>query len=323
MNPLDFAAATDVPDALRRTAAGDYAYLAGGTNLVDLMKLGVMTPSHLVDITRLPLTGIRVDAFGLHIGALEKMSAVQANPLVTAAYPVLAQALNGASAQLRNMATIGGNLMQRTRCGYFRDTDTPCNKRQPGTGCPALTGENRTHAILGTSDFCVATHASDFAVACIALDAQLSLTSPAGPRVLPLSQFYRLPGATPQLEHNLRPGELIRGILIPPLPWASRSAYLKTRDRRSYGFALSSAAVAVNLLHGVIWDVRVAVGGVASVPWRLAAVESALRGKPLTQAVAESAARLAVVGARPLAQNRFKLALVQRVIVRALMGLAG
>ncbi len=322
MRPYDFAAARSVPDALGRAAATGSVYLAGGTNLVDLMKLGVMAPSHMVDINRLPLRGVRADHFGLHIGALERMSDVAAHPLVKR-YPVLAQALNGASPQLRNMASIGGNLLQRTRCGYFRDTATPCNKREPGTGCPALQGENRAHAILGTSDSCVATHASDFAVALVALDAWLSLHSRSGTRSVRLADFYRLPGSTPHVENDLRAGELIGGILVPPLPWATRSAYVKLRDRRSYGFALASAAAAVDLAGGRVRDVRVAAGGVATVPWRLPAVENALRGRPLRQDVVETAAQRAVDGARPLAQNRFKVSLVQRAIVRALISLGG
>ncbi|MBO0870627.1 MAG: xanthine dehydrogenase family protein subunit M [Micromonosporaceae bacterium] len=323
MNPFDFATAANINDAIARAGAGGSMYLAGGTNLVDLMKLGVALPSHVVDIKQLPLRGIWTDAFGLHIGALEKMADVQANPLVKA-YPVLAQALNGASPQLRNMATIGGNLLQRTRCNYFRDTAMPCNKRSPGSGCPAINGENRAHAILGGSDFCVATHASDFAVALVALGAQLALADATFSRTLPLVALYRLPGSTPQLENTLLPGELISAVLVPPLPWATRSTYLKLRDRRSYGFALASAAVAADLAtDGTIRDVRVAVGGVATVPWRAYTVENALRGQPLQQSVVDTAAQQVVVGARPLAQNRFKVALVQRVISRALLSLGG
>jgi xanthine dehydrogenase YagS FAD-binding subunit len=322
VRPFDFAAARDVPDALGRAAAARTAYLAGGTNLVDLMKLGVMTPEHVVDINRLPLRGVRADTSGLHLGALERMSDAAAHPLVKQ-YPVLAQSLLGASPQLRNMATIGGNLLQRTRCGYFRDTSTPCNKREPGTGCPALQGENRPHAILGGSEWCVATHASDFAVALVALDASLSLTGSGAGRTLPLASFYRQPVSTPHVENELLPGELVRGVLVPPIPWATRSTYLKLRDRRSYGFALASAAVAVQVIDGLVRDARVAVGGVATVPWRLYAVEGGLRGRPLRQDLVELAAQRAVDGARPLAQNRFKVSLVQRAIVRAVMSLGG
>jgi xanthine dehydrogenase YagS FAD-binding subunit len=322
MKPFDFATARDVPDALSRATTPETAFLAGGTTLVDLMKLGVMTPAHLVDINKLPLADIREDASGVHIGALARMSDAAAHPLVKR-YPVVAQALNGASPQLRNMATIGGNLLQRTRCGYFRDTSTPCNKRQPGTGCPALQGDNRTHAILGGSDYCVATHASDLAVALVALDAQLSLNVSGAARTLPLASFYRQPWSTPQVENELRPGELVSSVLIPPIPWATRSAYLKLRDRRSYGFALASAAVAVQVIDGLVRDARVAVGGVATVPWRLYAVEGGLRGRPLRQDLIELAAQRAVDEARPLAQNRFKVTLVQRAIVRAVMSLGG
>jgi xanthine dehydrogenase YagS FAD-binding subunit len=322
MRPYDFATARDVPDALNRAATPQTVYLAGGTTLVDLMKLGVMTPAHVVDINRLPLADIREDASGIHIGALARMSDAAAHPLVRR-YPVVAQALTGASPQLRNMASIGGNLLQRTRCGYFRDTSTPCNKRAPGTGCPALQGDNRTHAILGGSEWCVATHASDLAVALVALDATLSLTGSAGTRTLPLASFYRQPVSTPHVENELLPGELVRSVLIPPIPWATRSAYLKLRDRRSYGFALASAAVAVQVIDGLVRDARVAVGGVGTVPWRLFAVEGGLRGRPLRQDLVELAAQRAVDEARPLAQNRFKVSLVQRAIVRAVMSLGG
>jgi len=321
MRPFTFAAAASVREALARTRSGT-AYLAGGTTLVDLMKLGVMTPDQVVDINRLPLRGIRADRHGLRIGALERMSDVAADPGVQA-YPMVAGALSGASPQLRNMATIGGNLLQRTRCGYFRDTATPCNKREPGTGCPAVEGENRGHAILGTSDSCVATHASDLAVALVALDAALSLRGPAGTRTVRLADFYRLPGATPHLETDLRPGELIEAVHVPPLVLARHSTYLKLRDRRSYGFALASAAVGVHLVGEKIHDVRIAVGGVGTVPWRLPAVEDELRHRPMRREVFEAAARRAAEGVRPLARNRFKVTLMQRAIVRALMDLAG
>src|SRR2546430_6502872 len=205
------------------------------------MKLEVMTPSRVVDINRVPLTGVRADRHGLHIAALERMSDVAADPLVRSRYPVLAEALlASASPQLRNMASIGGNLLQRSRCGYFRDIATPCNKREPGTGCPALRGANRTHAILGTSDSCVSTHPSDLAVALVALDASVRLTGRGGSRDVPLVEFYRLPGTTPQLENDLRPGELVTEVTVPPLDWANRSTYLKVRDRASYAFALAS-----------------------------------------------------------------------------------
>jgi xanthine dehydrogenase YagS FAD-binding subunit len=323
MRPYDFTIAETVREALGRAAA-DSAYLAGGTTLVDLMKLDVMTPRHVVDINHLPMRGVRLDGHGLHLGALERMSDVAAHPLVKAGYPVLAGALAAsASPQLRNMASIGGNLLQRSRCGYFRDTAMPCNKREPGTGCSALNGENRTHAILGTSDSCVSTHPSDMAVALVALDAVVELRDRSSTRTVPLADFFRLPGNTPNLEHDLRPGELVTGVLVPRLDRASRSTYLKIRDRTSYEFALASAAVVLDLAGQTVRDVRLAVGGVGTRPWRLPAVEDALRNRPLRQDVVEAAATLAVAGARPLAHNQFKVTLLQRTIVRAVMSLKG
>lgn len=322
MRPFDFAQVNTVHDAVGHGGDGS-AYLAGGTTLVDLMKLEVLTPSHVVDINRLPLRDVRLDGRGLHLGALARMNAVATDRRVVTEYPVLAQALlASASGQLRNMASIGGNLLQRTRCGYFRDTTTPCNKRQPGSGCSALYGENRTHAVLGTSDQCVATHASDLAVALVALDAVVELTGRTGRRSVPLADFYREPGTTPQIENDLRPGELITGVTVPRSE-ARRSTYLKIRDRQSYEFALASAAVAVQLRGEVIQQARVAVGGVGTRPWRLPAVERALAGQPLRENVVTAAAAHAAAGARPLARNGFKVALVQRTIVRALMSLGG
>jgi xanthine dehydrogenase YagS FAD-binding subunit len=323
MHAFDFDTARTVPAAVAQAGAG-VAYLAGGTTLVDLMKLDVMTPQRVVDINDLPLRGISTGAGGLRIGALERMSEVAAHPAVTSGYPVIAQALlASASPQLRNMASIGGNLLQRTRCGYFRDVRTACNKREPGSGCPALDGENRTHAILGTSDSCAATHASDLAVALVALDAGVELRGRQGTRTVRLADFYRPPGDTPQLENVLRPGELVTGVAVPRLRWAWRSAYLKIRDRQAYEFALSSAAVALDLSGGTVRGARVAVGGVGSVPWRLPAVEAALIGRPLRADTAAEAAAHAADGARPLSHNGFKVRLVQRTIVRALLALGG
>jgi xanthine dehydrogenase YagS FAD-binding subunit len=319
MRPYDYAVARNVPEALARAVPGA-AYLAGGTTLVDLMKLEVMTPQRVVDINSLPLRGITRDGEGLHIGALEKMSDVAAHPLVTANYPMLAGALRGASPQLRHMATVGGNLLQRSRCNYFRDTTTPCNKRQPGSGCPALQGMNRSHAILGTSDSCVSTHPSDLAVALVALDAVVVTASNWGGTRIRVVDLYRLPGNTPHLETILRPEELITKIIVPALPWATRSAYLKVQDRRLYQFALTSAAVAADVAD-VVRDIRIAAGGVGTVPWRLRQVEDAIRGRPMRRDIVEAAAARAVQGARPLAHNKFKTTLLQRTIVRALMGL--
>ncbi|MHA6629914.1 FAD binding domain-containing protein [Pseudonocardia sichuanensis] len=304
------------PETLDAALSSPGTFLAGGTTLVDLMKLDVLTPQRVLDINALPLRGIDTSD-GLRIGALERMSDVAAHPGV---YPVISRALLlSASQQLRNMASIGGNLMQRTRCGYFRDVATPCNKREPGSGCSAISGANRMHALLGTSDSCVATHASDLAVALVALDAQVRLVSADGERTVALAGFYRTPGGTPEVENDLRPGELISEVVVPRLDWATRSTYVKVRDRQSYEFALTSAAVALDVRDGHVVDARVAVGGVATVPWRLAAVEAALRGKPATQASFEEAAALAADGARPLSANGFKVPLLRRTVVRALL----
>ncbi|MFG1699546.1 FAD binding domain-containing protein [Nonomuraea sp. NPDC049309] len=323
MRPYAYTAVRTAAEALERSGPGA-AYLAGGTTLVDLMKLEVMTPHRVVDIGAVPLTGVHADREGLHIGAMERMSDVAEHELVAQAYPMLAQALlASASPQIRNMATIGGNLLQCTRCGYFRDPATPCNKREPGSGCPAVEGDNRSHAILGTSDACVAAHPSDLAVALVALGARLSLLGRSGTRTLPLAGFYRLPGGTPHLENELRRDELITRVTVPELPWARRSVYVKVRDRRSYEFALVSAAVALDVSGGVIRDARVAAGGVGTRPWRLPAVEEALKGGPPEVETFEAAAARAADGARPLHGNAFKAALLRRTIVRALVHLAG
>lgn len=323
MRPYAFAQARSVREAVRGTGP-ETAFLAGGTTLVDLMKLEVMTPERVVDINQLPLDGITLDSKGLHIGALERMSDVAADPAVRQHYPMIAQALElSASAQLRNMASIGGNLLQRTRCGYFRDVAVPCNKRAPGSGCPAREGANRMHAVLGTSDSCVATHASDLAVALVALDARVTLASAEGTRSVALADFYRLPGDTPHVENDLRPGELVTEVVVPRLEWAARSTYVKVRDRRSYEFALCSAAVALDIRDSRVVDARVAVGGVATVPWRLPAVEEALRGAPVSEAAFLDAAALATDGAVALSENGFKLPLLRRTIVRALLEMGG
>ncbi|WP_033344960.1 FAD binding domain-containing protein [Catenuloplanes japonicus] len=310
-----------VADAVRRPAPGT-AFLAGGTTLVDLMKLEVMTPARVLDINRLPLRGIDQTRDGLRIGALERMRDVAAHDLVRRRYPMLAQALEAsASGQLRNMASIGGNLLQRTRCGYFRDVSVPCNKRAPGSGCPAIEGENRMHAVLGASDACVATHPSDLAVALVALDATVRLRSRAGTRDVALRDFHLLPGTTPEREHDLRPGELVTDVIVPDLGWASRSVYVKIRDRQSYEFALASAAVAVRRDGDTIAEARVAVGGMGTRPWRLPAVEAALAGRPAAEASYTAAAEHATDGVRPLRHNAFKPALMRRTLVRALLEL--
>jgi xanthine dehydrogenase YagS FAD-binding subunit len=310
-----------VREAVAGAAAGT-AFLAGGTTLVDLMKLDVMAPDRVVDINRLPLRGIRLDRDGLHVGALERMSDVAAHRAVRRDYPVIAQALElSASGQLRNMASIGGNLLQRTRCGYFRDITTACNKREPGSGCPALTGINRIHAILGTSDACVATHPSDLAVALVALSTDVHLASARGARTVPLESFYTLPGATPHIENVLRPGELVTGVSVPRSPWAANSLYLKIRDRQSYEFALASAAVALEVQSGRIEHARIAAGGVGTRPWRLTAVERALTGRPATADTFAAAVAGAADGARQLTHNTFKPALLRQTLNRALVAL--
>lgn len=300
------------------------SFLAGGTTLVDLMKLDVLTPAQVVDIDGLPMRGIQLTSEGLRIGALEKMTDVAEHPDVKTNYPVISQALlKSASAQLRNMASMGGNLLQRTRCGFFRDVSTPCNKRRPGSGCPAIDSWNRGFAILGTSSSCVATHPSDLAVALVALDASIRLQSGNSERLVKLDDFYVVPGSTPEIENQLKAGELITEIRVPPLPWARKSVYLKIRDRESYEFALSSVALALDAEANMIRDARVAVGGVGTKPWNLPNVRAALIGKPLDQQTFEAAAKVASEGASPLKNNAFKVELVRRTIVRALMNLGG
>ena len=310
------------PEQAASRGGPDSAFIAGGTTIIDLMKLEVMTPSRLVDLNALPMSGIEMSEDGLRIGALEKMSAVAIHPEVIANYPVISEALlKSASGQIRNMASIGGNLLQRTRCGYFRDVNTPCNKREPRSGCSAIDGENRMHAILGTSPSCIATHPSDLAVALVALDTSIRIQNGMQERLIKLDDFYLVPGDTPDRENQLRPGDLITEIRVPKLPWAKRSTYLKIRDRDSYEFALTSAAVALDIDGGKIRDVRIAVGGVGTKPWNLPKVSQALIGKPLKEANVVEAAKLSVEGAHPLKYNGFKVDLVQRTIVRALMNL--
>ncbi|MBV8101022.1 MAG: xanthine dehydrogenase family protein subunit M [Verrucomicrobia bacterium] len=300
------------------------AFIAGGTNLVDLMKIDVMDPKELVDINQLPMRGVTLDNNGLRIGALEKMAYVAEQPDVVQHFPVISQALlKSASAQLRNMASIGGNLMQRTRCGYFRDVIMPCNKRVPGSGCPAFTGENRMHAILGVGNACCATHPSDLAVALVALDASINLQGPKGTRSIKLDDFYLLPKDTPNREHAIEPGELITGVTVPHTNWYQRSAYLKIRDRESYEFALCSAAVALDMDAFMIRDARIAAGGVGTKPWKLPEVAQALIGKRVSQATFEQAAEIAAKDAHPLSQNGFKVTLLKRTLTRALVQVGG
>ncbi len=312
-------------DAAISGAGGDGAkYIAGGTDLMQLMKDNVEAPTHLIDLEPLPLTGIRADGAELRLGAMARMSDVAAHPAVRGGWPVISQALEAsASPQVRNMGTMGGNLLQRTRCGYFRDTGFACNKRVPGSGCPAIAGENRLLAILGGSDHCIAAHPSDLAVALVALNASVELRGTGGAtRRMPVRDFHRLPGETPQDETNLAPGELIVAIVVPASPAARRSFYLKVRDRSSFEFALVSAAVAMDVQDGTIADIAVAAGGVGTKPWHLPEVEMALRGKPPTDETLRAAAMQAGLGARPASQNGFKLPLLRNTVLRALQTVA-
>lgn len=326
MHPFSFTTAESASAAIRLAENDPKSrYLAGGTTLVDLMKLDVEQPTQLIDITSLPLAEVALLGDGtLRVGALVRNSDLAHNELVRTRYPVLSQALlAGASAQLRNMATTGGNLLQRTRCLYFRDTEMPCNKREPGSGCSALDGANRGHAILGTSDHCIATHPSDMAVALIALDARVRVLGPAGERIIALADLHRLPADHPEIETTLRAGELIVAVEVPALPFAKRSLYLKVRDRASYAFALASAAVALDVEDGRIRDARVALGGVATKPWRSADAEAVLRGHAATVEIYRAAADAALAGAVPRRDNAFKIELARRTLVRALTRVAG
>jgi xanthine dehydrogenase YagS FAD-binding subunit len=316
-----YARASDVADAVRRIAADPTAkFIAGGTNLIDLIKMDVERPSRLIDIARLPLKSIEPTAGGgLRIGALVPNTDLAYHPLVEQRYPLLASAiLAGASQQLRNMASTGGNLLQRTRCAYFYDTATPCNKREPGSGCSAREGVNRMHAILGTSEACIATHPSDMCVVLAALDAKVLVRGPAGERVIAFAEFHRLPGDTPQRDTNLEPDEIITAIELPPRGFAANHSYLKIRDRLSYAFALVSVAAALELDGGTIREARLALGGVAHRPWRDPAAEAALRGQAPDEASFTRAADIVLRDARGLAHNAFKIGLARRAIVRAL-----
>ncbi|CAL1519864.1 xanthine dehydrogenase family protein subunit M [Chitinophaga sp. MM2321] len=297
----------------------DARFIAGGTNLLDLMKNGVMTPEKLVDINRLPLRELQFSNNILHIGALALNSDVAAHEVVKAKFPLLSQALlAGASQQLRNMATVGGNMMQRTRCTYFYDTTMPCNKRKPGSGCGALGGINRMHAIFGASDQCIAVHPSDMCVALTALDATVLVASPKGNRRIPAADFHRLPGNTPEKDNNLVKGDLITGVEIPASPFTSNVYYLKVRDRASYAFALVSVAAALDISNNTIRDIRLVMGGVAAKPWRLAEAEKALIGKAPTEENFRSAANVALQSAKTYQYNAFKIPLAQNSIVTAL-----
>ncbi len=323
MTPFTYTRAADAQQAVTSIAANPQAkFLGGGTNLVDLMKMGVEAPAQLIDVNRLPLAQVEElpNGAGVRIGALVRNSDLAQHPLITARYPVLSQALlAGASPQLRNLATTAGNLLQRTRCYYFYDPSFPsCNKRNPGSGCGAINGFNRIHAILGQSEQCIATNPSDMNVALAALDAVVQVQGPQGARAIPIADFHRLPGTTPNVETNLRANELITAVDLPAIPFATRSHYLKVRDRASYAFALVSVAAVLEMEGGQIKSARVALGGVALKPWRAQKAEAALAGKPADEKTFRVAAEAELAGAKAYKDNEFKIEMAKRAIVRAL-----
>lgn len=328
MELFELVTANTVPDAVKAQAKSSTAqngaeirFIAGGTNLIDYMKLNVERPNRLVDINRLPLDQIEKTADGgLKIGALARNADVAQDPTVKEQYAVLSQALlAGASPQLRNMATTGGNLLQKTRCVYYRDTATACNKREPGSGCSAIGGYNRMLAILGTSEHCIATNPSDQNVALMALDASVHIEGVKGQRTVPIAEFYLVPGSTPQRETVLEPGDLVTSITLPKLPVGAKSVYLKLRDRASYEFALASAAIVMKQdASGKIEFIRVAMGGVGTKPWRSAEAEKALLGRTASSSTFLAAAEVALHGAKPQSQNAFKVELAKRCLTHAM-----
>jgi xanthine dehydrogenase YagS FAD-binding subunit len=324
MTPFTYTRAADTSDAIRLGGSAQAKYLGGGTNLVDLMRETIERPATLVDVTGLS-SAIEERGGGVLIGAAAKNTAVAEHPALRARYPMLSRAIvSGASAQIRNMATVGGNLLQRTRCVYFYDKEASrCNKRQPGQGCDAIDGFNRYHAILGASPACIATHPSDMCVALAALGAVVHVNGFRGERTLPLTEFHTLPGDSPDIETALEPGDLITAIELPALPLARNSTYRKVRDRASYAFALVSIAAALELDGDTVKDVRLALGGVAHKPWRALKAEEALRGRPATEEAFRSAAEAELADAKPLHDNGFKIELARRVIVAVLAELKG
>jgi xanthine dehydrogenase YagS FAD-binding subunit len=323
MRPVDYVRTHDVATAVRAVSDPGARFIAGGTNLVDLMRQNVERPDLLVDIGDLPLVEVTEHADGVRIGALARNSHVAADRLIRARYPVLAQALlSGASGQLRNMATVGGNLLQRTRCSYFYDNASPCNKRVPGSGCGALGGFDRGHAVLGTSEHCIATHPSDMCVALAALDAVVVVESVRGVRRIPVTDFHRLPGDTPHVETELASDELITAVEVPPLSFAANSRYRKVRDRASYAFALVSVAAAADVRDGEVVGARLALGGVGTKPWRALEAEQVLVGAPAVDDSFRVAADAALSGAITGGQNGFKVELASRTIVATLRQLA-
>jgi xanthine dehydrogenase YagS FAD-binding subunit len=330
MRPFVYQPVTTAAAALQAAARGHgpsnlqspVQLLAGGTTLIDLMKLDVMRPEQVVDINALEgeLGHIDADPRGLRLGALVRMADAADHPAINRDFPVVAQSLKlAASQQLRNMASLAGNVLQRTRCPYFRDVSYPdCNKREPGSGCAAMTGFNRSHAVLGASENCIATYPGDLAQALIALDASIEIAGPQAKRNIPFAALHRRPGDAPDIETTLRPDEMIMSFLVPPGPWTRRSLYLKVRDRKSYEFALAAAAVALDLDAGTVRSARIALGGVATVPWRAASAEAALKGKPINDETKKAAAEAAFAGARAHQHNAFKIELGKRTLMQAL-----
>jgi xanthine dehydrogenase YagS FAD-binding subunit len=324
MQPFEYVAADDVANALELVRPAGARYIAGGTTLIDLMKEGVETPTTVVDINALPLAGVDVTVDGVIIGALARMSDVAYDATIRERFPMVSEALlAGASGQLRNMASIGGNLLQRTRCPYFREPVWACNKREPGSGCTALEAPHRSHAIFGTSEDCIATHPSDVAVAFAALDAVVRTSGRDGTRSIPFADFHTLPGEHPEIESTLQPGELIVGVELPFSSATRYSTYLKLRDRASYEFALVSVAAGLHIADGAITEARIAFGGVGTKPWRSPEAEAALRGQPATLETYERAAEAALEPAQPLRDNGFKVTLLKNALVRTLTTLSG
>ncbi|MGN6777268.1 FAD binding domain-containing protein [Rhizobium sp.] len=331
MLPFSYQSVRDVGSAIAEAdeakeippTAASSQFIAGGTNMSDYMRLGVNRPSHLVDINCINDRSLKTIEIGdpdIRLGALVRMSEVEDNPEINRRCPMLAESLKlAASRQIRNMASLGGNVLQRTRCEYFREISWPCNKRDPGSGCAAIEGFNRQHAVLGTSDSCIATYHGDFAQALIALDASVDISGQSGKRRIRFEELHRQPGDRPDIETTLRPGEVITAIVVNVPAWAARSRYLKIRDRQSYAFALASIAVAIDLDGDIVRDARIGLGGLATVPWRATAAEEALRNKPLTEESASLAAQAAFVNAQPRRHNAFKIDLGKQTLVRTLL----
>ncbi len=320
MQPFSYTRVNEVNTAITTVAQDEaISFIAGGTDLIGLIKDGVQTPKQVIDINSLPMAEVEVDAEkNIRIGALAKLSDVASYPTIKKSYPVISQAiLESASPQLRNMATVGGNLLQRVRCNYFRDPVFPCNRRNPGTGCPAIEDYNRMHAIFGTSESCIATHPSDLAVALAALDAVVCIQGKTVQRRVPINDFYLLPEDTPHQENVLEHGELIIAVEVPYVSWFSNSHYLKVRDRANYEFALVSVAIALEVEKNIIKSARLALGGVGTKPWRCQEAEMVLQGKAIDEATFTTAAEAALVGAKPLEYNQFKIELAKRAILRA------